>query len=106
MARPALASVVEIDRALDELPGWVREGQELRCRYMLPAFGDAVAFTNRIADIAEQLRHHPEWTVAYRRVDLLTTTHDAGGLTGLDLQLASRIAELGAEMNARVLSDA
>ena len=106
MVRPALASDAEIDRALDGLPGWVREGQELRCRYMLPAFVDAVAFTNRIAAIAERMQHHPEWTVAYRRVDLLTTTHDAGGLTGLDLQLASSIAELAAEMNARVLSDA
>ena len=106
MARPALASVGEVDRALDDLPGWVREGQELRCRYMLPGFVDAVAFTNRIADVAEQLQHHPEWTVAYRRVDLSTTTHDAGGLTELDLQLASKIAELSAEMNARVLSDA
>jgi 4a-hydroxytetrahydrobiopterin dehydratase len=71
---------------------------------VLPRFVDAVAFTNRIAEVAEQLQHHPEWTVAYRRVDLTLTTHDAGGLTNLDLQLANRIVELAAELSAQVSS--
>jgi 4a-hydroxytetrahydrobiopterin dehydratase len=104
MARPPLASTEDIDAALGGLPGWVRVAKELRCHYVLPRFVDAVAFTNRIAEVAEQLQHHPEWTVAYRRVDLTLTTHDAGGLTNLDLQLANRIVELAAELSAQVSS--
>jgi len=104
MARAPLAPSDEIDAALAGLPGWVRVGKELRCCYVLPRFVDAVAFTNRIAEVAEQLQHHPEWTVAYRRVDLSMTTHDAGGLTSLDLQLAGEIVELADELNAQIPS--
>lgn len=104
MTRAPLASIEDIDAALGGLPGWVRVGQELRCSYVLHRFVDAVAFTNRIAEVAEQLQHHPEWTVAYRRVDLSMTTHDAGGLTKLDLQLAGRIVELAGELGAQIPS--
>ena len=53
-----------------------------------------------IAAVADELVHHPEWRVAYRRVDLLTTTHDADGLSQLDLDLAARIVALAAELGA------
>lgn len=101
MAVPSLASAEEIERALAGLAGWARVGHALKARYLLPSFVDAVAFTNRIAEVAERLGHHPEWTVAYRRVDVSTTTHDAGGLTGLDVQLAAELVGLAAEVGAR-----
>ena len=103
MAAPERLSAEHVDRALDALPGWTREGDELCCEYQLPSFVDAVQFTNRVADVAELLVHHPEWTVRYRRVALRTTTHDAGGLTRLDVDLATRIAAIALELGAEVL---
>ena len=103
--RPERASGAAIDQALNDLPGWFREGNELRCRYRLPRFIDAVEFTNRMAQLAERLQHHPEWKVAYRQVDVATTTHDADGLTALDLELAAGLVVLAVEMDAEVLSN-
>ncbi len=76
----------------------------LRSRSVLHRFVDAAAFPNRMAEVAEQRPHHPEWTVAYRRVDLSMTPHDAGGMTKLDLQLAGRIVELAGELVAQIPS--
>lgn len=95
-----LADAATIQDALADLPGWERHGPELRGSYRLPTFAAAVAFTQRIAEIAEELVHHPEWTVRYVRVELRTTTHDAGGLTALDLELARRIRDLAASAGA------
>lgn len=96
---PRLADAV-VDEALQELPGWERVGSELRCRYGLPKFPGAVAFTVAIAEVAEELQHHPEWTVAYTQVSLAMTTHDAGGLSQRDLDLAARIVALAGEHSA------
>jgi pterin-4a-carbinolamine dehydratase len=93
-----------VDQALQPLPGWIRVGAELRCRYAFLTFTDAVAFTTRIAVVAEEMAHHPEWSVAYTAVALLTTTHDAGGLTQLDLDLALRIAALATELSGKPLA--
>jgi len=103
MAAPERLSAEHVDQALDALPGWAREGDELRCEYRLPSFVAAVQFTSRVADVAELLVHHPEWTVRYRNVALRTTTHDAGGLTRLDLDLATRIAAIAGELDAEVV---
>lgn len=89
-----------IARALAGLPGWRREGSEIRCEYRFATFAAAVAFTLRIAALAEERDHHPEWTVRYRRVEVATTTHDASGLTALDLALAEGIADVAAELDA------
>lgn len=97
MAAPTRIDAQQVDAALARLPGWRRVGELLRCRYRLPRFVDSVAFTGAIAELAERLQHHPEWRVAYRVVDLETTTHDAGGLSELDLQLAERIVALARE---------
>ena len=99
----ARATADEIDRALASLPGWARVGEQLSARYVLPTFAGAVAFTAKIAPIADGMNHHPEWRVAYRNVELMTTTHDAGGLTQLDLQLAARIVALAGEVGAEPL---
>ena len=103
MVRPGLEDDAVIDGALAGLAGWLRVGNTLRCRYRLPSFDAAVEITNEIARIAELLDHHPEWCVAYRELDLLTSTHDAGGITRLDLDLAARIAQLAEQAGAEVL---
>jgi len=103
MPAPELASPEQVDAALASLRGWARVGEQLAVRYVLPTFADAVAFTAKIAPIADELAHHPEWRVAYRNVELVSTTHDAGGLTQLDFDLAARIAEVAADCGAQVV---
>ena len=57
-------------------------------------FVEAWGFMSRVALAAEKLDHHPEWTNVYKRVDIILSTHDAGGLTALDVKLARRIERL------------
>jgi 4a-hydroxytetrahydrobiopterin dehydratase len=57
--------------------------------FELPSFAEAIAFVNRVAEIAEAENHHPEITVAYRRVTLRFVTHSAGGITDSDHRLAA-----------------
>jgi 4a-hydroxytetrahydrobiopterin dehydratase len=77
-------------------PGWRREGDELRRRFERPSFADAIAFVVRVGFLAEAANHHPDLDVRWRSVDVALTTHDAGGLTALDLDLAESIAAAGA----------
>ncbi len=97
---PVKATPQEVAEALGRLRDWSQAGDELRIRYLLPSFPAAVQFTADIAPVAEQINHHPEWRVAYRHVSILTTTHDAGGLSALDFELAARISELAAAAGA------
>jgi 4a-hydroxytetrahydrobiopterin dehydratase len=89
MARPSRDRVA-LEDALDQLPGWTAvAGREAIGRsYDFPDFVSAFAFMTRIALLAERLDHHPEWRNVYGRVEVVLTTHDAGGVTGLDLHMA------------------
>jgi 4a-hydroxytetrahydrobiopterin dehydratase len=89
-----LATQQQIEAALAALPGWRSQQRELRASYRFPTFEAAVAFTQAIAAAAAAADDHTEWTVRYRVVDLLTTTHDSGGITALDLELARTIHAL------------
>ena len=59
-----------------------------------PSFADAIAFVNRLAELAESENHHPDVDIRYRRVTVWWTTHSAGGITERDRELAERTAEL------------
>ena len=76
--------------ALQELPGWADlEGREAIGRtFMFKDFNEAFGFMARVALIAEKRDHHPEWRNVYRTVEVVLTTHDAGGVTPLDIELA------------------
>jgi 4a-hydroxytetrahydrobiopterin dehydratase len=76
--------------ALAQLPGWsAAEGRDAITRtFKFADFNAAFGWMTRIALAAEKLDHHPEWFNVYSRVDVLLATHDAGGVTELDLQLA------------------
>ena len=77
--------------ALAELPGWAAlEGgrDAIRRTYKFPDFNAAFGFMTRVALMADKLDHHPEWSNVYNRVEVTLTTHDAGGVTALDVQLA------------------
>jgi len=84
-------SDVEIAARLESVPGWQREGDWLRRAYKFDTFPAAIAFVNRVAEVAEALDHHPDITIEYTKVTLRVSTHDAGGLTANDFELATRI---------------
>jgi 4a-hydroxytetrahydrobiopterin dehydratase len=86
----------EIQAGLRGLPDWHLDGQVIRRTFRLADFRAAVAFVNRLADAAEEMEHHPDIDIRYDRVTLVLTTHDAGGLTELDLRLAARADRLAA----------
>ena len=60
----------------------------LQTHWMSKDFAQAMAFMNAVAEVAERMNHHPEWSNVYNRVNVRLTTHDAGGLTHLDFDLA------------------
>ncbi|TGD67683.1 4a-hydroxytetrahydrobiopterin dehydratase [Tabrizicola sp. WMC-M-20] len=86
----------ELDRAT-LLPlfgtGWkMADGKDaLDKTFLFKDFKQAFAFMTQVAEDAEALNHHPEWSNVYRTVKVRLTTHDAGGLTGLDVDLARRM---------------
>lgn len=89
MSRAKL-SPTEITAALAGLPGWtVVDGREAICKtFKFPDFNAAFAFMTRVALKAEKMDHHPEWFNVYNRVEITLATHDAGGVTELDVELA------------------
>src|SRR5262245_6784297 len=76
--------------ALNELPGWVEvDGRAAIGRsFVFKDFNEAFGFMTRIALVAEKSDHHPEWRNVYKTVEVVLATHDAGGVTALDVALA------------------
>jgi 4a-hydroxytetrahydrobiopterin dehydratase len=71
------------------LPGWTRRGSVIRRTYEFPGFPAAIHFVNAVARAAEAAQHHPDIDIRWNRVRLALTTHDAGGLTQRDVDLAA-----------------
>jgi 4a-hydroxytetrahydrobiopterin dehydratase len=86
MAEPMPAA--EIQKALATLPGWDVADGKLHRMFRFRDFQEAFAFMTRCALAAERANHHPEWTNVWSRVEVWLTTHDAGGITAKDLELA------------------
>ena len=78
------------------LPGWKPvEGRDaIRREFRFRDFSEAWGFMSRVALLAEAQDHHPEWSNVYNRVEVLLTTHDAGGLSERDLRLARAVDAL------------
>jgi 4a-hydroxytetrahydrobiopterin dehydratase len=91
MARPARLDDDEIAVRINALPGWERDGDEIVKSFQLPTFPEAIAFVARVADRAEAANHHPDIDIRWRTVRIALTTHDAGGLSELDFDLADQI---------------
>jgi 4a-hydroxytetrahydrobiopterin dehydratase len=87
----ALMPEGDVDRKLQALPGWRREGKQIRKEYSFGSYMDGIAFVTRVAGLAEQMDHHPDMLVGYRRVTVTLMSHDAGGITARDLRLAEAI---------------
>jgi len=79
--------------ALEGLDGWTFDAARngLARRLTFGDFGEAFAFMTRVALAAEKADHHPDWSNVWNRVDILLTTHDAGGVTARDVALARAI---------------
>ena len=79
--------------SLNRMSGWdlVQDRDAITKSFKFKTFNQAFGFMTRVALIAEKLNHHPEWSNVYNRVDITLSTHDAGGLTELDIQLAEKI---------------
>lgn len=84
-------SDLEIQRALGRLPGWSRRGDALTKTYTFPTFAEGIAFVTRVAKAADARNHHPDIDIRYTKITCLLTTHDAGGVTESDLELAEAI---------------
>jgi 4a-hydroxytetrahydrobiopterin dehydratase len=84
----------EIAALPQQLPLWSLVGGKLRRELRFVDFVEAFGFMARVALIAEAMGHHPEWSNVWNRVTIELTTHDTGGLSDLDLQLAQRIDAL------------
>ena len=91
---PPLLSQEEIDNRLNSLDGWRQEGRCILRDFTFPSFKEAISFVNRVADVAEEIDHHPDIAINYTRVSLSITTHSEGALTRRDFRLAGRIDSL------------
>jgi len=88
MARPRKLEESEIRSKLSALPEWELVEGKLRRSFKFADFVQAFRFMTAVALVAEKLDHHPDWSNVYNRVTIELVTHDAGGVTELDFELA------------------
>jgi len=86
-----LLSADELSARLSRLSGWDRKGNEIHRTFSFADFKESMAFVNRVAELAEAADHHPDIDIRYSKVTLALTSHDAGGLTERDFDLAEKI---------------
>jgi len=84
----------EIQERLNKLSGWELAGDSITREFVFRGFAEAFGFMASVAVKAEKMGHHPEWTNVYNKVQVTLSTHDAGGLTELDFDLANRMNKL------------
>ncbi len=94
MTRPQRMSPQQVQTALSDLPGWTLAGGKLHREFRFADFVAAFGFMTRVALLAESLNHHPEWFNVWNRVVVDLSTHDADGVTQLDIELATRMSRL------------
>ena len=83
-----------IRQAVAGLPGWEYTEEGLRKKFEFAGFPQAVRFVDRLVEPAERAQHHPNIAIVYRWVTLILTTHDEGGVTQKDIDLAREIERL------------
>ncbi len=84
----------DIQAGLDDLEGWSLDDDKLYREFCFENFVTAFGFMTSAAIEAEKMNHHPEWFNVYSKVKVHLTTHDAGGITELDFQLAKKMNQL------------
>jgi 4a-hydroxytetrahydrobiopterin dehydratase len=94
MSAPTKLSTNELNAALSELSSWSIENDKLHRQFQFKSFVEAFGFMSSAALVAESMGHHPEWFNVYNRVTVDLTTHDAGGISIKDVELARKMDEL------------
>lgn len=94
MAKAKKLSPKEITEAVKSLAGWKIHNAKLHKEFKFKSFVEAFGFMARVALIAESMNHHPEWFNVYNKVVIDLTTHDAGGISNFDLELAEKVESL------------
>jgi 4a-hydroxytetrahydrobiopterin dehydratase len=84
----------ELDSGLKSLPGWSRVGGAIVKTFTFPRFADGIAFVQRVAKAVDAMDHHPDIDIRYTKIRIALSTHDAGGVTGMDTKLAGQIEGL------------
>ena len=84
----------EVTSELTKLNGWQTNDNKLTRKFSFANFAEALAFVNRVGEIAETADHHPDITFGWGYAEISTTTHDRGGVTDVDIALASKIDAL------------
>jgi 4a-hydroxytetrahydrobiopterin dehydratase len=84
----------ELTAALKKCPEWENEGNCITRTLEFEEFMEGIDFVNDLAEIAEEAQHHPDIEITFARVKLVLTTHEVGGLTAADFELAQRIDNL------------
>jgi 4a-hydroxytetrahydrobiopterin dehydratase len=84
----------EVTSELTKLNGWQTNDNKLTRKFSFANFAEALAFVNRVGEIAETADHHPDITFGWGYAEISTTTHDRGGITDVDIALASKIDAL------------
>ncbi len=87
-------SQTDIDGQLENLSGWSVVNEKLRKEFQFESFSQAFGFMARAAMEIEKMDHHPEWLNAYNKITIELTTHDAGGITKNDIDLAKILNSL------------
>ena len=88
----------EISAGLASLPGWSIEHDKLHRAYKFPDFAHAMGFMATATPLIERMNHHPEWANVYNRVTIHLTTHDSGGVTKKDFELAGILEGIAARL--------
>ena len=88
-------SVSEVETRLPSVPAWRIESGELTRTFTHKDFVAALAFVNRVGDLAEKAGHHPDIDIRYNKVRLGLVTHDAGGISAKDFDLAAAVDRMG-----------
>lgn len=86
-----------LNTVLHDLPHWELEGDAITRTFAFPSFMAGIAFVNRVAEAAERMNHHPDLDIRYNRVIATLSTHDAGGVTEMDVRLAREMDGLAGE---------
>lgn len=90
----AKLTAAEVAERLEGVSGWSQQGDMILKTFKMPTFPAAIAFVTHVGFLAEGAGHHPDIDIRYNQVKLALTTHDAGGLSAKDFDLAAAIDEI------------
>jgi len=94
MANRSRMSDSDIQQHLAKLPGWARKGDAITKSFTFQKFADGIGFVDKVAAEADTMDHHPDIDIRYTTVTMTLSTHSAGGLTRMDIDLAEIIDRL------------